>query len=700
MTSHSDATAFPILSIPQKFSIGLLRRDPFLEAAGFELPGPGTYTLEGPNGSGKSLFVRMLTGTLPGAVDRNVAPIVEIDGTAVSINSYKDATAAGLSAIFQDDDLISSMTVFEYLLLAHSTTSPRHFAQYAWDILFHGFHLSLFSRVFGAGMPDQVDRAMEFLERPRIDWKDRRALRASATSLFKDHGVDPSILDQIPPRLSGGGKACARIVSAQLHQRTRVLLLDEALNSVERNVWPNFIETIKVWAQSRKAAVLAISHNADELAAWEPRIRFEINDGILRETESFSLGVRRRFSRTAPIAAPVYEMLTHDQTEHASVYKSLWDRIGPVKRVIVLSDEAGGKSQLLSELQRFLPVGVEREMVSVEAGEESAHDRVLERVLQRLSLLSQRDRVAVVVIASKDGRIGVSLSTVLSAHLNIGGVVVVPITFVDALEAILTNTVTFSWTVPGEEPTKVRASTALSPTAYVLNLAALTSADQAGVRDGLVRCLRLGLLFDEHLFHEVAETIASNIVTLEQTSRIFHRAVAVLNQISAVDPSPALLRPLLETGEQHARYISAAMSSSLSDGEALLLGMIMEAVITNSEAVAATLLKVFGDGARRNVSTANNRALWDVYSVALAEESQRSIGSPILSAIALKRVGEFNVSRMRKWLASSRSKTNKNISRFANEMMSAAARRISQYDIQTAIPKTLGHIASLYPDSA
>src|SRR6185503_11552410 len=84
-----------------------LERRALLSVPSFSLPGPGTYTLEGPNGSGKSMFIRLLTGTLPGGLASNNAPGIQVNGKSTVFFSYRDALAAGVVAVFQDDDMIS-----------------------------------------------------------------------------------------------------------------------------------------------------------------------------------------------------------------------------------------------------------------------------------------------------------------------------------------------------------------------------------------------------------------------------------------------------------------------------------------------------------------------------------------------------------------------------------------------------------------
>src|ERR1051326_1356464 len=128
----------PLLEIPTGFEMGVSGRPPFLRVPhrGFILDQPGSYALEGPNGSGKSMLVRLLTGSLPEAFDRVDVPIL-LDGRQTKIKSCGDALAYGIIAVNQDDTLISSMTVYEHLLLRHSRTKASNFASYLWELFYH-----------------------------------------------------------------------------------------------------------------------------------------------------------------------------------------------------------------------------------------------------------------------------------------------------------------------------------------------------------------------------------------------------------------------------------------------------------------------------------------------------------------------------------------------------------------------------------
>jgi len=81
--------------------------------------------LEGPNHCGKSIFIKMLMGVLPVALHREQGPIW-VDGKMVTVRRVRDALDAGLVAVFQDDDLLPTMTVEEQLLLRHAAPRIKH----------------------------------------------------------------------------------------------------------------------------------------------------------------------------------------------------------------------------------------------------------------------------------------------------------------------------------------------------------------------------------------------------------------------------------------------------------------------------------------------------------------------------------------------------------------------------------------------
>src|SRR6185503_18182533 len=162
-------------------------------------------------------------------------------------------------------------------------------------------------------------------------------------------------------------------------------------NSVERNIWPALLDSIKAWAQEREAAVLAISHNPAELARWEPRVRFEIRDGVLAEAESFAFGRMRRIApaRFGPI--PVFEQLSQKKTDRLAVWQSLWGRLNPETCVVLVEDWARN-SPFVEDLTLNLPAGCKHHVVEIQGTATLTTPQSVESLSSRLSELSVEGR--------------------------------------------------------------------------------------------------------------------------------------------------------------------------------------------------------------------------------------------------------------------------------------------------------------------
>ena len=91
--------------------------------SGLRLQKGHIYTLQGANGAGKSSLIRVVMGVPEG---RGHEPVVfRVNNQNIKVNDVADALAFGLVAVFQDDQLIPTMTVREQLLLRHGGSGVR-----------------------------------------------------------------------------------------------------------------------------------------------------------------------------------------------------------------------------------------------------------------------------------------------------------------------------------------------------------------------------------------------------------------------------------------------------------------------------------------------------------------------------------------------------------------------------------------------
>ena len=83
-----------------------------LAGVDFDVRRGEVHALVGENGAGKSTLVKILAGAVTAD-----AGVIEIDGAPISIGSPKQAEERGISIIYQEFNLVSSLTVAENVLL-------------------------------------------------------------------------------------------------------------------------------------------------------------------------------------------------------------------------------------------------------------------------------------------------------------------------------------------------------------------------------------------------------------------------------------------------------------------------------------------------------------------------------------------------------------------------------------------------------
>ena len=91
-----------------------------LDGVDFDLRAGEVHVLLGENGAGKSTFVRILSG----ATTRDAGEI-EIDGRAVEIAGPRDAQKLGISAIYQEFNLVPQLSAAENIFLGPRAVARR-----------------------------------------------------------------------------------------------------------------------------------------------------------------------------------------------------------------------------------------------------------------------------------------------------------------------------------------------------------------------------------------------------------------------------------------------------------------------------------------------------------------------------------------------------------------------------------------------
>ncbi len=188
--------------------------------------------LVGENGAGKSTLMKVLAGAVVPDAGR-----IRIGGTAASRLTPREAITLGISIVYQDADLVSSLTVAENVFLG-------------------------VERVRSLGV---VDRAFQ---------------RQMTRRVIAELGVrlDP---DRLAGSLSAAQRQLTQIVRA-VRSEPRVLIMDEPTTSLGRAEVDHLLGVVRSLA-SRGIAVLYVSHALDQVLEVADRVTV-LKDGHLVTT--------------------------------------------------------------------------------------------------------------------------------------------------------------------------------------------------------------------------------------------------------------------------------------------------------------------------------------------------------------------------------------------------------------------------------
>ena len=209
---------------------------PALAGVSFELRAGEVLCVVGENGAGKSTLIKLLSGAI--APDSGS---MSIRGTRAAALVPSQAMALGVATIYQDVELIDSLTVADNIFLGAERCAARG--------------LVVDTRT-------QEREARRQLERLHLD-------------------IEPGALVE---DLSAAQKQNLQIVKA-LHQEARILILDEPTSSLGYEEKRSLMALVKE-LKARGIAMIYISHYLEEV--------FEIGDGILILKDGEPVGSYRR----------------------------------------------------------------------------------------------------------------------------------------------------------------------------------------------------------------------------------------------------------------------------------------------------------------------------------------------------------------------------------------------------------------------
>ncbi|MEV6602658.1 sugar ABC transporter ATP-binding protein [Kutzneria sp. NPDC051319] len=236
-----------------------------LREVDFELRPGQVHTLVGENGAGKSTLIKVLTG-----VYQPDAGELLLDGVPAAFGRPLDAQAAGISTVYQEVNLVPSMSVAQNLFLGHE---PRN-------------------RLGLIDFPGMQAQARQLLSELGISVDPRRALRTLGL------GVQQMI-------------AVARAVRA----RAKVVIMDEPSSSLEPREVETLFDVIRR-LHERDVAVLYVSHRLEEL--------YQICDTVtvLRDGRVVHSGPLAEIGRLELVATMLGRELSGERTVFAGEHDS------------------------------------------------------------------------------------------------------------------------------------------------------------------------------------------------------------------------------------------------------------------------------------------------------------------------------------------------------------------------------------------
>jgi len=245
----NDRTATPIVSLDNatKTYGGIAA----LANANFELHPGEIHALVGENGAGKSTLCKLIAGVIS-----PTDGILRVDGEAVTFTAPKDASARGISMVYQETSLVPQLTVAQNLVLGRERpfNSVRRVHSIARQVL------------------------------QRLNFK-----------------VDPS---QLAGSLSAAKRQMVEIARAVLN-KARVIILDEPTAALTPEETEHLFDLMRSLQRSG-VAMIFISHALEEALSHADRI------SVLRNGQMMTTGPAKDFDRARLIRHMIGDEMKED----------------------------------------------------------------------------------------------------------------------------------------------------------------------------------------------------------------------------------------------------------------------------------------------------------------------------------------------------------------------------------------------------
>ncbi|MBV8439510.1 MAG: sugar ABC transporter ATP-binding protein [Hyphomicrobiales bacterium] len=263
-----------------------------LERVNFRVASGEVHALMGENGAGKSTLIKIMTGAL-GSDEGEI----RLDGRPVEISSPGHARALGIGAVYQEVNLVPTMSVTKNLTLGRQ---PRRFGLISWR--------------------EARDRAREKLERLKVDIDVERPLGSYSVAVQQLIAIARALEDD-----------------------TRVLVLDEPTASLDANETELLFQVVRD-LKHRGLAIVFITHFIDQV--------YEISDriSVLRNGRLVGVGATADLPRLKLISLMLGRELKRTEERLAAAP-------GASEGPVVLSAEGLGKRRTMAPFDLSLRAG-------------------------------------------------------------------------------------------------------------------------------------------------------------------------------------------------------------------------------------------------------------------------------------------------------------------------------------------------------
>lgn len=199
-----------------------------LGGASLELRTGEVHGMVGDNGAGKSTFLKSLSGVV--AADSGA---LTVNGEPVQFKGPRDALNAGIETVYQDLSLVDSMSAVHNIFLGRED-------------------------VYGG-------RLLQ-----RIGFIRQKEMRARATDVLDQLGVNIQSVTEDVKSMSGGQRQCLAIARALLWGR-KIVILDEPTAALGVRETRQVLDLI-LKLKDHGVSVIVVSHNMQELTEVADRI--------------------------------------------------------------------------------------------------------------------------------------------------------------------------------------------------------------------------------------------------------------------------------------------------------------------------------------------------------------------------------------------------------------------------------------------